>query len=96
MALKQSHKADEVMTNNKKKVKIPTGTWRTSRSWKCATTVFEIHTREMHTTPRMVPGVDPPKEQGEETTHFVEESEKEPIDTHVQVIFETGSDTNLW
>lgn len=50
----------------------------------------------MHTTPRMVPGVDPPKEQGEESTHFVEESEKEPLDPHVQIIFETGSDTNLW
>lgn len=50
----------------------------------------------MHTTPRMVPGVDPPKEQREETTQIVEESEKEPTDTHVQIIFETGSDTNLW
>ena len=50
----------------------------------------------MHTTPCMAPGVDPPKEQREETTLFVEESEKEPIDTHVQVIFETGSDTNFW
>ena len=39
-------------------------------------TVFEIHTREMHTTPSMAPGVDPPKEQREESTHFVEESEK--------------------
>ena len=57
--------------------------------------VFEIHTTEMHTTPCMAPGVDPPKEQREETTLFVEESEKEPIDTHVQVIFETGSDTSL-
>lgn len=27
MALKQSHKADEVMTNNKKMGKTPTGTW---------------------------------------------------------------------
>ena len=27
MALKQSHKTDEVMTNNKKMGKIPTGTW---------------------------------------------------------------------
>ena len=50
----------------------------------------------MHTTPRMAPGVDRPKEQREESTHFVEESEKEPTDTHVQIIFETGSDTSLW
>ena len=59
-------------------------------------TVFEIHTREMHTTPSMAPGVDPPKEQRAESTHFVEESEKEPLDPHVEIIFETGSDTNLW
>ena len=49
----------------------------------------------MHTTPRMAPGVDPSKEKRQKTTHLVEESEKEPIDTHVQIIFETGSDTNL-
>ena len=96
MALKQWHKTDEVMTNNKKMGKIPTGTCPTPRSWKCETTIFEIHAREMHTTPRMAPRVDPPKEQREESTHFVEESEKEPIDTHVQIIFETGSDTNFW
>ena len=46
-------------------------------SLKCKTTVFEIHTRVMHTTPRMVLGVDPT----EETTHFVKESETEPIDS---------------
>ena len=39
--------------------------------------IFEIHTRVMHTTPRMASGVDPT----EETTHFVKESETDPIDS---------------
>ena len=45
-------------------------------------TVFEIHTREMHTTPSMAPGVDPPKEQREESTHFVEELVRKSLLIH--------------